>query len=303
MLNAAPSTTNACSGPCYSSPIEGNTALITEGGGQRGIFTAGVLDRWLAAGFNPFSLLIGTSAGAQNLSSYMTCQPGFAHKAIALSASNKRFFRLSRSIAGRSVVDLDWYFEQVKQQAEPLKVSCAAKQLLQRRLLFAATRVDDKSARYFSPNSDNWIDFLKASSALPFLYKGGVDIDGHKYVDGGLAAPIPVEEAYRQGARKIVVIRTKPESYQAESPWMHWLKDWVCSSGQCPKAIDYMFEHEQAYKRALDFIAKPPKDAKIIQIYPSKDLASKLLGSKQADLDRDYQLGVAAGDRFLRLAS
>ncbi|MGY5451045.1 patatin-like phospholipase family protein [Agarivorans sp. MS3-6] len=302
MLNAAPSI-SPCSGSCYRSPIEGDMALIAEGGGQRGIFTAGVLDRWLAAGFNPFSLLIGTSAGAQNLSSYMTCQPGFAHKSIALSSSSKRFFRLSRSIAGRSVVDLDWYFEQVNQQAEPLKVNCASEQLLQRRLLFAATKVDDKSAQYFSPNSENWIDFLKASSALPFLYKGGVDINGHNYVDGGLVAPLPVEEAYRQGARKIVVIRTKPESYQVESPWMHWLKAWVCSSGQCPKAIDYMLEHEQAYKRALDFIARPPHDAQITQIYPSQELASKLLGSKQADLDKDYQLGVAAGERFLTLAS
>ena len=46
------------------------TALVAEGGGQRGIFTAAILDRWLEHSFNPFSLLIGTSAGAQNLSSY-----------------------------------------------------------------------------------------------------------------------------------------------------------------------------------------------------------------------------------------
>ncbi len=39
-------------------------ALVTEGGGQRGIFTAGVLDAFLRADFNPFDLLIGTSAGS-----------------------------------------------------------------------------------------------------------------------------------------------------------------------------------------------------------------------------------------------
>lgn len=48
------------------------TALVAEGGGQRGIFTAGILDAWLEHQFNPFKLLIGTSAGAQNLSSYIT---------------------------------------------------------------------------------------------------------------------------------------------------------------------------------------------------------------------------------------
>ncbi|CAH1520678.1 hypothetical protein THF1D04_10359 [Vibrio owensii] len=33
-------------------------ALVTEGGGQRGIFTAGVLDAFLHADFNPFDLLM-----------------------------------------------------------------------------------------------------------------------------------------------------------------------------------------------------------------------------------------------------
>ena len=48
------------------------TALIAEGGGQRGIFTAGVLDAWLENNYDPFDLFIGTSAGSQNLTSYLT---------------------------------------------------------------------------------------------------------------------------------------------------------------------------------------------------------------------------------------
>ena len=31
----------------------GKLALVCEGGGQRGIFTAGVLDEFMRAGFNP----------------------------------------------------------------------------------------------------------------------------------------------------------------------------------------------------------------------------------------------------------
>ena len=41
----------------------GKIALIAEGGGQRGIFTAGVLDAWLEREFDTFDLFIGTSAG------------------------------------------------------------------------------------------------------------------------------------------------------------------------------------------------------------------------------------------------
>ncbi|WP_062260581.1 patatin-like phospholipase family protein [Endozoicomonas arenosclerae] len=54
-------------GLSYLAQDVANVALVTEGGGQRGIFTAGVLDAFLQAEFNPFGLLIGTSSGALNL--------------------------------------------------------------------------------------------------------------------------------------------------------------------------------------------------------------------------------------------
>uniref|UniRef100_UPI0018F8A4AD patatin-like phospholipase family protein n=2 Tax=Enterobacterales TaxID=91347 RepID=UPI0018F8A4AD len=60
----------------------GKLALVCEGGGQRGIFTAGVLDEFQRASFNPFDLMLGTSAGAQNLSAYICGQPGYARRVI-----------------------------------------------------------------------------------------------------------------------------------------------------------------------------------------------------------------------------
>ena len=58
-------------------------ALVAEGGGQRGAFTAGVLDSWLISNFNPFGILIGTSAGAQNIASYLSKQTGYAYSLIS----------------------------------------------------------------------------------------------------------------------------------------------------------------------------------------------------------------------------
>ncbi|MGL5162994.1 MAG: patatin-like phospholipase family protein, partial [Plesiomonas shigelloides] len=49
-------------------------ALVCEGGGQRGIFTAGVLDEFLGDNYYPFDLILGTSAGAQNASAYVLNQ-------------------------------------------------------------------------------------------------------------------------------------------------------------------------------------------------------------------------------------
>ena len=74
------------------------TALIAEGGGQRGIFTAGVLDAWLENNYDPFDLFIGTSAGSQNLTSYLARQKGYAKRLIRGLSRHKRFFTWPRAV-------------------------------------------------------------------------------------------------------------------------------------------------------------------------------------------------------------
>lgn len=301
-------------------------ALIAEGGGQRGIFTAGVLDAWLDGGFDPFDLFIGTSAGSQNLTSFLARQKGYAKRLIRGLSRHKRFYRLGRGLVGGNVVDLDWYFEQTRQGMFKLDLNAATASLGHRQLLITTTNASDRRGYFLSPNSKSqWRELLKASSALPFLYKQGVkltpwlsdnacnsdnaccnhgaalseDIDSDFYLDGGLAAPLPVREAYRRGARKIVVIRTVSEDFQAQSAWVHKLKSWICVSGFCPKTIDYLVQHEQAYQEELAFIANPPEDVEIVQIFAAENLQSKLLGSTDADLRHDYHAGLSAGKQFL----
>jgi predicted patatin/cPLA2 family phospholipase len=70
-------------------------------------------------------------------------------------------------------------------------------------------------------------------------------------------------------------------------------------SGYCPKTIDYLVQHEHAYEQELAFIANPPDDVEIIQIFADDDLQSKLLGSTDMGLRHDYQTGITAGNTFL----
>lgn len=286
------------SDPRLSMPIEG-TALIAEGGGQRGIFTAGVLDAWLDMEFTPFSLMIGTSAGAQNISSYLAKQRGFAQRSIVELSRDKHFFDLKRPLLGGNTVDLDWYFAQASQGKYQLNVTKAVSALAQRQILFTATRVSDYRPVYFSPNSDNWLTLLKASSALPFLYKQGVEINGEYHLDGGLSDPVPVEEAYRRGARRIVVIRTVPKNSSQMTPWLHRLRGWLKQHHRNVKMVDYYAHHEKVYRRTLAFLANPPADLELIQIYPSAPLASKIIGSGELELDRDYLAGKELGRQML----
>jgi len=72
--------------------VRSGVAIVAEGGGQRGIFTAGVLDAFLEKQFNPFELGLGVSAGAQNLLSYFIGEQGYAKRAIAELTAASGFF-------------------------------------------------------------------------------------------------------------------------------------------------------------------------------------------------------------------
>lgn len=286
-------------------------ALVAEGGGQRGIFTAGVLDTWLDEGHDPFDILIGTSAGSQNLTSFVARQKGYAKRLIRGLTRHKRFFQMGRGLMGKHIVDLDWYFDKTQEANRLLDLDTAKSNVADREILFTATNSRDRKAYFLNPmkSQNNWVELIKASSALPLLYKQGVplhtEIEAKQaantdfYLDGGLAAPLPVTEAYNRGATKIVVIRTVDKGFQAQSPWLQKLSAVMCATGTCPKTIDYLLQHEHAYQKELAFIENPPEGVEVIQIFAPNKLQSKLLGSTDAQLRHDYNLGKKAGIAFL----
>ncbi|MBM3387727.1 MAG: patatin-like phospholipase family protein, partial [Betaproteobacteria bacterium] len=57
---------------------------------------------------------------------------------------------------------------------------------------------------------------VRASSAVPAVFQP-VRIAGHEYVDGGLVAPVPVQQAREMGANFVIAvdISSDPESNQA----------------------------------------------------------------------------------------
>jgi predicted patatin/cPLA2 family phospholipase len=308
------SLTNSCKEP------RAKMALIAEGGGQRGVFTAGVLDAWLENDFDPFDLFIGTSAGSQNIISFLSRQKGYAKRLINGLSRRKNFYQLGRGFAGGNVVDLDWYFDKTIQGRFALDFAAAKKSLGQRELLISTTNSRNRQGYFIHPNGNNsdWRQLLKASSALPFLYKKGVNLSSRVsdnstnqqeasddypkddlYLDGGLAAPLPVREAYNRGARKIVIIRTADADLHAQAAWVRKLKSRIYESRYCPKIVDYLVQHEQAYQKEIVFIANPPEDVDIIQIFAENNLKSKLLGSTEMDLQQDYHAGITAGNTFL----
>lgn len=273
-------------------------ALVCEGGGQRGIFTAGVLDEFQRARFNPFHLMLGTSAGAQNLSAVVCGQHGYARRVITRYTTSKLFFDPLRFVRGGNLIDLDWLID-ITRSEFPLAMSSAEPLFSSgREFYMCACRSDDYTPGYFNPTADNWLDLIKASSAIPGFYRLGVNLEGISYHDGGISDAIPVREAARRGADTIVVIRTVPSQMFYTPKWFKRMERWL-STGALQPMINVLNKHEQSYREIQQFIENPPDDLRIIEIFPPHVLASSALGSSIAALNQDYHLGRRCGRYFL----
>lgn len=198
-------------------------ALVVQGGGQRGIFTAGVFDAFLEAGFDPFELYIGTSAGALNLSSFISRQPRFGYQFIVDYTTRNEFFSLYHYLSKQQSMNLDWALEAVRPHgALPLDVFTARRVLQQREAYACATRKDTLQDSYMPMYQANWCEVLRASCAIPVIYNEPVIVDDLDWVDGGVSAAVPVKEAWYRGADLVVVVRTEPAMPDESSPFNDW---------------------------------------------------------------------------------
>ncbi|MDC9589873.1 DUF6363 domain-containing protein [Xenorhabdus sp. XENO-10] len=283
----------------YKSQIKpGKIALVCEGGGQRGIFTAGVLDEFLRLGFNPFELFLGTSAGAQNLSAYICGQRGYARKVISRYTTDSTFFNPFRFVRGGHLIDLDWYIDTISEQL-PLNIPVAMSQFdAGREFYMCACRADNFEPDYLHPNERNWMDIVKASSAIPGFYRNGVTLSDVVYQDGGICDAIPVQEAYRRGADTIVVIRTVPSQLYYTPQWFKRMERWLEVSS-LQKMVKMINLHAQSYRQTQKFIENPPDGVQIFEIYPPAPLATMALGSRLSALNQDYHLGRRCGRYFM----
>ncbi|MCG9664773.1 DUF6363 domain-containing protein [Vibrio mediterranei] len=189
--------------------IGGKTALVAQGGGQRGIFTSGVLDAFLLSNFDPFDEFYGTSAGALNICAYLSRQAGLGKSFILDLTTDPQFFNLFSFIRRKQYLNLEWALDRICEYPYKLDIDMGRRVIGQRRAFAAVTDISTLKDHYFPMLQDNWYQVLMATSAIPNLFEGSVTLNQQAFIDGGVSASIPVQEAWRQENRTIVVIRTE----------------------------------------------------------------------------------------------
>ncbi|EEZ83213.1 patatin family protein [Vibrio sp. Vb1026] len=268
----------------------GSRALIVEGGAMRGVFSCGILDHFLASEFSPFDSFWGVSAGASNLAAYLAKMPGRNLKIYLDYSLRKEFISPSQLLRGGDMMNLDWMWNVT---LEELGIDKSALKADSRPFFLGVTRQDNGQAEYHLPDVDDLAETMKASSALPVLYRNGVSLNGIRYVDGGVSDALPVAEAIKRGAKKIMILRSQPASYQKPRGRFSALTRRMLK--ETPGLIEPMLTREVRYNQTLALINNPPPGIEIIQVCPPETFKLKRLSRSPAPLRHAYELGIEAG--------
>jgi predicted patatin/cPLA2 family phospholipase len=186
-------------------------AVVIEGGGMRGVVSAGMTAALERLGLGAcFDLDVGSSAGALNgaglLGGVAADGPGVYSGPLA----SRTFINPARLLIRRPAVDLSFLFTyaaaNLAREGDEDTVTRLAP------LICVAVDIDTAAPVTFAgmrTREELW-QALLATTRMPLFGGRPVQIDGRRYIDGALAAPIPLQTALDAGASHVLVLQTRP---------------------------------------------------------------------------------------------
>ena len=271
------------------------TALIIEGGGQRGVFSFGITDTFINRNYDPFDIYIGVSNGVAVLCWYLIKETDNNLDKM-LYAAKGDYLSYKNIFTGKDILKFHQMYEDGEKMFNP-SMEKIRNNLKGKNYIAVVTDAIEANAEYYSFGDGEWLPKMIASGTLPILVKTPSLIDGRRKFDGGIADPIPVEKAYKMGAKKIIVIRTYEKNFRRKLKLENYIG--ALLSSQYPSLRKALLEHDKTYNRALDFINNPPHDCEIVQLCPPKKLKSKRDTKNIEVLKADYKLGKSVAEEFL----
>ncbi|QYR57996.1 patatin-like phospholipase family protein [Fusobacterium polymorphum] len=266
--------------------------LVLEGGGMRALFTAGVLDVLLDVKELDVDGIVGVSAGALFGANYVSRQKERAIRYNKKYARDKRYMGLHSWITTGNAVNKDFAFYEL-----PFKLDVFDQEKFKQSKIdfyVVMTNVENGQAEYvLIEDIFEQMEYLRATSALPFASKI-IEINGKKYLDGGISDSIPIDYCQSLGYDKIILILTRPENSYKEDK-LNFLYKLVYR--KYPNLVERLINMGKDYEVVLKKIKDLETENKIFVIRPPKVLKIGRLEKNEDKIQSVYDIGLNTGKK------
>ena len=272
--------------------------VIDVGGGLRGIYGAGVLDRCLEEDLC-FDLCIGVSAGSANMASYLAGQHGRNKPFYDEYSFRREYMSVHNLIRKHSYLDLGYVYGTLSNAGGENPLDYAALARSPAELCVVAANAQNGEAQYFTKADLHPDDYriLMASCCIPVIDQPCV-IDGVPYFDGGLADPVPLEWAFAHGCDRVALILTKPiglvRSDARDKHLAHLLQS------HYPAAAEGLRRRAWRYNTAVQRAQELERQGLVCIIAPDSTEGMSTLTKNRACLEKMYAKGKQDAEALVR---
>ncbi|AYC28469.1 patatin-like phospholipase family protein [Paenisporosarcina cavernae] len=264
-----------------------DSGLILEGGGMRGVYTAGVLEFFMEKECY-FPYVIGVSAGACQGASYLSRQKGRNRSVTIDYLSHPDYISLKNLFFKKELFGMDLIFDHIPNNLVPFDFETF--NVGKERFVIGTTDCYTGQAVYHDKNAESaeMLSIIRASSSLPFMAKP-VEIAGQTLMDGGIADPIPLYKAKLDGVEKPVIVLTKQKGYRKKKSFLS--KAYKLFYKEFPGLTNALETRWHRYNELLDTIERLEDEGKVFVIRPSNDFGVSRAERDITKLENFHQQG------------
>ena len=263
------------------------TGLVLEGGGMRGLFTAGVIDVLMENGIQ-FDGAVGVSAGAAFGCNYKTRQIGRAIRYNKRFTNDRRYASWWSLFTTGNYFNADFAYHYLPNELDVVDFDTFRNNPME--FWAVATNVDSGKAVYRQLKVLDYeeLEFVRASASMPLMSKI-VKLNGQRLLDGGVADSIPLDFFQQQGYKRNVVVLTQPMGYQKRPIGIMPLIR--LQLNHHPKKLKALAERHIMYNKQLEFVQQEERSGNTFVIRPQATLNVRRMTHNPDKMQEIYEEG------------
>ena len=270
------------------------TALIMEGGAMRGMFTCGVLyvlmEKCIA-----FDGAAGISAGDVFGCNFKSEQIGRPVRYNKKYCRDPRYCSIRSWLKTGDLYGADFCYRELPDVLDPFDRNAFARNPMA--FWVGATDVDTGKCVYHlcTDGGETDMRWFRASASMPAVSRP-VRIDGHRYLDGGIADAVPYAYMEQLGYDRNVIILTQPGGYRKKAGSPSVLKLFL---RRYPGICEAMQHRHEMYNRQMDELDRREAEKRALILRPPEDLRIGHTEKNPKELERVYRVGRKEAEKRL----
>lgn len=260
-----------------------NVGLVMEGGGLRGLFTAGVIDVMMEHDIS-FPCAVGVSAGACFGVNMKSLQIGRALRYNVEMIGNPEYMSLRSFVKTGNYINAEYCYHTVPMEIDVFDRDLYARHPMQFHLVCTDADTGKPVYRKIDHIDYEALEWIRASASLPMISRP-VELDGMRLMDGGLSDSIPVQYMEGMGYERNVVILTQPMGFRKKPSSHSWIYKVLCH--KYPAIAQCLIDRPKMYNAQLDYIERQAQASKAFLIAPPEKLP---IGRVEQNKDKYIQI-------------